>query len=652
MPHDTRVSSPRGSALPSVVCPTAGTWLFALDYGYLNRFADGKCGWTVRAVTLPSAETTGVSVTSLTLPAMAYMEASVTVAQGFALHLPSTGALTDANSGTVGADGGDLVVNGRFDAGAGATMKLANASAPPVIYVSGEFDLTGSAGQQVVVTSAGASPAPGDWGRVEFFSGSSGTISYAHISYAGARRKWAGCCNFSFQAGILVAGAAPTITNTIVDHGAGNGIEVVNPGDAVLADPLTDPTLVADTLTDNAGWAVHYDYWPDQLTGASGPEVSSLVASGNGHDLLGVAGGTFQASGEWHGPGIPIRTDLGQPIVVPAGMTWTVDAGTTIQFTPPDPYWGPPPQTVFVSGTLNVNGTANANVVLTSGQPGPAPGDWGRIEFDPGSTGTISYAHISYAGALREVAGFSHAAYATEILTIAQGPGIGGSGTANPTISGTIFDHSAGNDAEAVNGALPVLDANSYLAVPSSFYGVTNDGWNNTQPLIWATCSWWDATSGPSSTSNPVGTGTGVSSGVTFSPFATSGVFGCTPGAFVSLAPVRVLDTRVGNGAPKAAVGAGQTLDLQVTGRGGVPASDVGAVVVNVTVTQPTKGGFVTVYPSGAGLPTVSNLNFGAGQTVPNLVVVKVGAGGKIAFYNGSSGTVQLVADVAGYYLS
>jgi len=32
--------------------------------------------------------------------------------------------------------------------------------------------------------------------------------------------------------------------------------------------------------------------------------------------------------------------------------------------------------------------------------------------------------------------------------------------------------------------------------------------------------------------------------------------------------------------------------------------------------------------------------------------VVKVGAGGKIAFYNGSSGTVQLVADVAGYYLS
>ncbi|HWS45940.1 MAG TPA: hypothetical protein VN636_08780, partial [Acidimicrobiia bacterium] len=71
-----------------------------------------------------------------------------------------------------------------------------------------------------------------------------------------------------------------------------------------------------------------------------------------------------------------------------------------------------------------------------------------------------------------------------------------------------------------------------------------------------------------------------------------------------------------------------------------------------VTVTQPTKGGFVTVYPSGAGLPTVSNLNFGAGQTVPNLVVVKGGAGGKIAFYNGSSGTVQLVADVAGYYLS
>ena len=52
----------------------------------------------------------------------------------------------------------------------------------------------------------------------------------------------------------------------------------------------------------------------------------------------------------------------------------------------------------------------------------------------------------------------------------------------------------------------------------------------------------------------------------------------------------------------------------------------------------------------GGARPTVSNLNFTAGQTVANLVIVPVGADGKIRLYNGSPGTVQLIADIAGYY--
>jgi alpha-tubulin suppressor-like RCC1 family protein len=38
-------------------------------------------------------------------------------------------------------------------------------------------------------------------------------------------------------------------------------------------------------------------------------------------------------------------------------------------------------------------------------------------------------------------------------------------------------------------------------------------------------------------------------------------------------------------------------------------------------------------------------------QTVPNLVVARVGTNGRVAFYNGSAGTVQLVADISGYFL-
>src|SRR4051812_30818711 len=74
-------------------------------------------------------------------------------------------------------------------------------------------------------------------------------------------------------------------------------------------------------------------------------------------------------------------------------------------------------------------------------------------------------------------------------------------------------------------------------------------------------------------------------------------------GAFVSLAPSRVLDTRSGNGA-SGPVGPNRTVSVQITGRGGVPTSGVSAVVLNVTETGASQPGFITVYPNGALLPT------------------------------------------------
>ncbi len=124
------------------------------------------------------------------------------------------------------------------------------------------------------------------------------------------------------------------------------------------------------------------------------------------------------------------------------------------------------------------------------------------------------------------------------------------------------------------------------------------------------------------------------------------------PGGFTSVVAARVLDTRTGVGGVRGAVPAWGTVRLPVLGRGGVPAVGVSAVVLNVTVTGPTRAGFVTVFADGASRPATSNLNFVAGQTVPNLVVAPVGSAGAVALYNGSGGTVQLVADVSGYVLA
>jgi len=126
-----------------------------------------------------------------------------------------------------------------------------------------------------------------------------------------------------------------------------------------------------------------------------------------------------------------------------------------------------------------------------------------------------------------------------------------------------------------------------------------------------------------------------------------------SPG-FVSLNPARLLDTRAGAStvdgqfAGVGALGAGGRLDLVVAGRGGVPATGVVAVVLNVTTALPTGPGFVTVWPTGAAQPLASNLNFVAGQTIPNLVIAKLGVDGKVSLF-ASAGT-HLIADVAGYF--
>ena len=130
---------------------------------------------------------------------------------------------------------------------------------------------------------------------------------------------------------------------------------------------------------------------------------------------------------------------------------------------------------------------------------------------------------------------------------------------------------------------------------------------------------------------------------------ASSAVTPASGARFNPLPPARVLDTREGNGAALGKVAANSAIDLQVTGRGGVPASGVSAVVLNVTVTEPTAGSFLTAWPAAEARPLASNLNFTAGQTVPNLVVVKLGAGGRVSLYN-NAGSTHVIADVSGWY--
>lgn len=120
-----------------------------------------------------------------------------------------------------------------------------------------------------------------------------------------------------------------------------------------------------------------------------------------------------------------------------------------------------------------------------------------------------------------------------------------------------------------------------------------------------------------------------------------------TGARFTPLAPTRIADTRAGSGLG-ATLGAGATRSLSVSSLLGLPAGSV-AVAANVTATDASKPAYLTVYPSSASRPMASDLNWVAGQQVPNLTVATLGPDGGLDVFN-MAGSVDVIVDVFGYW--
>ena len=112
---------------------------------------------------------------------------------------------------------------------------------------------------------------------------------------------------------------------------------------------------------------------------------------------------------------------------------------------------------------------------------------------------------------------------------------------------------------------------------------------------------------------------------------------------YTGLTPGRILDTR--SGSP---LGPNSTRKAQVTGLGGVPATHVSAVALNLTGTQESAATYFTVFPSGTP-PTASNINLQPGEDRANMVIVPVANDGSVEIYN-AAGTAHAILDVTGYF--
>lgn len=135
-----------------------------------------------------------------------------------------------------------------------------------------------------------------------------------------------------------------------------------------------------------------------------------------------------------------------------------------------------------------------------------------------------------------------------------------------------------------------------------------------------------------------------TSSGATDLVADVAGYYSHAAGSgFKVVTPTRILDTRT----TKNTLAAGATVRVNLGSYSGITAA-----ALNVTVTDPTRAGFITAYPDGVTLPTASNVNYGAGQTTANETVVQAGSDGYVDFTNTSTGSVDLVLDLTGYFTS
>ena len=121
---------------------------------------------------------------------------------------------------------------------------------------------------------------------------------------------------------------------------------------------------------------------------------------------------------------------------------------------------------------------------------------------------------------------------------------------------------------------------------------------------------------------------------------------------YVPVTPVRLLDSRVGNGTTGAfAHGVPKTIDI--AGRGSIP-DDAVAITANLTIAGQTAAGYASLTQTPIANPATSTLNFPVGDDRANNVTTPLSSAGGVSItYRAAPGrTAHFILDVTGYFLN
>lgn len=520
---------------------------------------------------------------------------------GSVAPMASASAATVPHTTTPGSSATEfyLASGDTYEIGEGVTID----NTSPAVSVSADLEtVTASvSGYQLSLTSSSALTAGTtyDTGLSISYNGNtctSGSFTVIEISATDVNATFSSDCNASASAPGAVG---------FVRYNATQATPVPSLPSSAL--PITDPPHSGTTsanadefyIQDAPGAEISFDK-PIDYTGAS-----NVVVSGNSSNVTVTAGGystgwTWSISAPGNQQLVPgTYLNATDPLTGTTGGLSLFDAGTGC-----DTYYGS--FTIYQIAT-NPDGTIaqlNATYAFTCQQA-----------TNPGWVGYVRY----------------NATEATPIASLLTAPvkATSGAGESNGQTDVTLS--AAGSNATA--GASYSFDFGDGAApTVSSSPTATKPEWEGTYKVV---VTITDAGQTTVSTTQWVTVGDG----------------------YHAVTPVRLIDTRKATqvGPYTGPIGAQHVID--VTLPSSVTASGHGAVeavVLNVTVTQPTAGGNIRVYSTGLSQnPTTSNLNFGAGETVANQVTVAMTPGGKVELnVQQNSGSVQLIVDLQGYYVS
>jgi len=399
-----------------------------------------------------------------------------------------------------------------FTVEAGTTVEF---GAYDGLYVYGDLVADGTGSSPILFTSDQITPTAGHWDGIQvgssYYPTATATLGYVTIEYGG-----------HYNASLYLCDSSPTVSNSIIRHSGSYGVYTYGDAWPTLSDTTIDssqnygvyardnavPTLNDCTISNGANYAV-YAYNPANVPVFGG----TTTITGNDTDAVGVGGGTQNDDKTWSHLDVPyvVTADL----TVARGATFTVEAGTTVEF---GAYDG-----LFVYGDLVADGTGSSPILFTSDQITPTAGYWDGIQvgssYYPTATATLDYATIEYGGYNNANLYLYNSSPAVTncVIRYSSNRGIYMTGDAAPTIQASdVVSNVYGLYFYSTTGS-PSIHSNNIQ--DNSSYGAYN---NNSSNIINLENNWWGAASGPTHSSNPSGTGDPVSDYLDFDPWSST----------------------------------------------------------------------------------------------------------------------------------